>query len=171
MEQGVRTLCPYCGVGCGLEVIGNKIRGDRAHPSSLGMVCVKGATVLEAIDRDRLLYPLYRQNLADSFERISWGLLSWLPIGFVLSWQLRGLTAFVCMVLDSGKRKIIMLPKNWSRDVWAPITSTPIPAYVCLVLCLPTWTVWAVMVLPVFMRIWNWLIVPFSLALMPNSNG
>ncbi len=74
MEQGVRTLCPYCGVGCGLEVIGNKIRGDRAHPSSLGMVCVKGATVLEAIDRERLLYPLYRKNLTDSLERISWDL-------------------------------------------------------------------------------------------------
>jgi len=62
-----KTLCPYCGVGCGLEVLppaqpgkavhrdseGNpiwQVRGDRAHPSSKGMVCVKGATVTEATD-------------------------------------------------------------------------------------------------------------------------
>ncbi|MEN9264312.1 MAG: nitrate reductase [Gloeomargarita sp. GMQP_bins_44] len=68
-----KTLCPYCGVGCGLEVVdGAKVRGDRAHPSSLGMVCVKGATVLEALDRDRLLYPLYRPALDQPWVRISW---------------------------------------------------------------------------------------------------
>ncbi|MCS7031743.1 MAG: nitrate reductase [Gloeomargarita sp. SKYG116] len=68
-----KTLCPYCGVGCGLEVVaGAKVRGDRAHPSSLGMVCVKGATVLEALDKDRLLYPLYRASLDQPFARISW---------------------------------------------------------------------------------------------------
>ena len=60
----VRSQCPYCGVGCGLELIppalpgqavkrdaeGNPIwtaRGDRQHPSSLGQVCIKGATVGE----------------------------------------------------------------------------------------------------------------------------
>jgi len=68
-----KTLCPYCGVGCGLEVVaGSKVRGDRSHPSSLGMVCVKGATILEALDKDRLLYPLYRRSLEQTFTRISW---------------------------------------------------------------------------------------------------
>lgn len=74
--ESVRTVCPYCGVGCGLEVVkgptGPKVRGDRAHPSSHGMVCVKGATILESIDRDRLLHPLWRASLADEFQRISW---------------------------------------------------------------------------------------------------
>ncbi|MCS6960038.1 MAG: nitrate reductase [Pseudanabaenaceae cyanobacterium SKYGB_i_bin29] len=73
METITKTLCPYCGVGCGLEVVaGNKVRGDRDHLSSLGMVCVKGATVLEALDKDRLLYPLYRPSLDQPFRRISW---------------------------------------------------------------------------------------------------
>ncbi|MDX2271837.1 MAG: nitrate reductase [Cyanobacteriota bacterium] len=80
MTDSVRTLCPYCGVGCGLEAIPThhaqgsrwKIRGDRRHPSSHGMVCVKGATILESVDQDRLLYPLFRQSLTDEFERISW---------------------------------------------------------------------------------------------------
>ena len=58
----VRSQCPYCGVGCGLELLppaqpGRAVsrdaegtpmwtaRGDRQHPSSLGQVCIKGATV------------------------------------------------------------------------------------------------------------------------------
>jgi ferredoxin-nitrate reductase len=83
-----KTLCPYCGVGCGLEVGSSaspgsstppqqtapawKVRGDRAHPSSQGMVCIKGATVAEAIDKDRLLYPMLRDSLDQPFRRVSW---------------------------------------------------------------------------------------------------
>lgn len=74
--MSTKTLCPYCGVGCGLEIVTkgeqSKIIGDRNHPSSQGMLCVKGATILESLDKDRLQYPLYRKSLADSFERISW---------------------------------------------------------------------------------------------------
>jgi len=89
MIDSTKTLCPYCGVGCGLEVLpsaqsGNavngsgqaehswKVRGDRAHPSSQGMVCVKGATVAEALNRDRLLYPMIRASLDEEFRRVSW---------------------------------------------------------------------------------------------------
>lgn len=85
MVENVKTLCPYCGVGCGLEVVPPKnisdpgvsvtdwkVRGDRAHPSSQGMVCVKGATIIESIERDRLLYPMIRNSLNDEFRRISW---------------------------------------------------------------------------------------------------
>jgi len=84
-----KTLCPYCGVGCGLEVLppaqpgkavnrdseGNpiwQVRGDRAHPSSKGMVCVKGATVTEATAKSRLKYPLLRDSLEEPFRRVSW---------------------------------------------------------------------------------------------------
>jgi len=73
-----RTLCPYCGVGCGLTVAPGsganpwRVTGDRAHPSSQGNVCVKGATIAEALDCDRLLYPQYRASLDQPFERISW---------------------------------------------------------------------------------------------------
>lgn len=79
-QQNAKTLCPYCGVGCGLEVstvIKNgqpqlKVIGDRQHPSSLGKVCVKGATIAESLDKDRLLYPMYRRSLHESFQQISW---------------------------------------------------------------------------------------------------
>ncbi|MEN9226582.1 MAG: nitrate reductase [Thermostichus sp. DRC_bins_24] len=73
----IKTQCPYCGVGCGLEAVPTpagdwKIRGDRQHPSSLGMVCVKGATIMESVNRDRLLYPMFRERLDQPFRRISW---------------------------------------------------------------------------------------------------
>lgn len=72
-----KSQCPYCGVGCGLETVAtptgsHKVRGDRDHPSSLGMVCVKGATILESLDQDRLLYPQWRESLDHPFQRISW---------------------------------------------------------------------------------------------------
>ncbi|MDX2099367.1 MAG: nitrate reductase [Leptolyngbyaceae cyanobacterium bins.59] len=79
MTESIKTLCPYCGVGCGLEAVSNgqgkptwKIRGDRSHPSSQGMVCVKGATIMESMDKDRLLYPLLRDSLEDPFRRVTW---------------------------------------------------------------------------------------------------
>ncbi|RZM79671.1 molybdopterin oxidoreductase family protein [Leptolyngbya iicbica] len=77
-----KTLCPYCGVGCGLEVApvskpdaateNYLVKGDRAHPSSQGMVCVKGATIADAIHKNRLLYPMVRDSLDEPFRRVSW---------------------------------------------------------------------------------------------------
>ena len=46
--------------------------GDRAHPSSHGMVCVKGATIAESIQKDRLLHPMMRDRLDDEFRQVSW---------------------------------------------------------------------------------------------------
>jgi len=87
--ETTKTLCPYCGVGCGLQVSppaapgrathrdseGNpiwKVVGDRQHPSSKGMVCVKGATISESIEKDRLKYPMMRDSLDEPFRRVSW---------------------------------------------------------------------------------------------------
>ena len=87
--RSVRSQCPYCGVGCGLELLppaekgravrrdaeGNPMwtaRGDRQHPSSLGQVCIKGATVGETLASGRLRQPLFRSSFNDNFEAISW---------------------------------------------------------------------------------------------------
>ena len=89
MSEPIKTLCPYCGVGCGLEVLppaqsgkttnrdsqGNplwSVRGDRSHPSSKGKVCVKGGTVAESLDKSRLKYPMMRDSLDEEFRRVSW---------------------------------------------------------------------------------------------------
>ncbi|WP_225830519.1 bifunctional nitrate reductase/sulfite reductase flavoprotein subunit alpha [Streptomyces sp. NK08204] len=54
-DGSVRTVCSYCGVGCGivLDVARNsadgrrravKASGDKAHPANAGRLCTKGAT-------------------------------------------------------------------------------------------------------------------------------
>jgi NADPH-dependent sulfite reductase flavoprotein alpha-component len=51
----VRTVCSYCGVGCGIAVTAaqdgaghrltiGKVAGDRDHPTNAGRLCTKGAT-------------------------------------------------------------------------------------------------------------------------------
>ena len=78
--EAARAQCPYCGVGCGLELkppteAGDPqwtARGDRHHPSSHGQVCVKGATVGETLHHNRLTTPLWREHLDQPFAPISW---------------------------------------------------------------------------------------------------
>ncbi|WP_433885074.1 molybdopterin-dependent oxidoreductase [Pseudomonas vranovensis] len=48
-STSVRSVCPYCGVGCGIvmNVEGGrvtKISGDKQHPSNFGRLCTKGLT-------------------------------------------------------------------------------------------------------------------------------
>ncbi len=78
-----RAQCPYCGVGCGLELKPSdpapepgpaswSVRGDRQHPSSLGQVCIKGATVAETLNHNRLVQPQWRERLDQPFRPIDW---------------------------------------------------------------------------------------------------
>ena len=60
MESGViRTVCPYCGVGCGLAVAADgALSGDVDHPANYGRLCSKGAALGDTLATDgRLLYP------------------------------------------------------------------------------------------------------------------
>ncbi|WPE16997.1 molybdopterin oxidoreductase family protein [Candidatus Thioglobus autotrophicus] len=58
-----KTTCPYCGVGCGIEISRTgsslKLIGDKDSPVNQGMLCIKGQTLLETVgsDDDRLLVP------------------------------------------------------------------------------------------------------------------
>lgn len=58
------TTCPYCGVGCGVDVNldsnGNlsSVSGSSDHPANFGRLCVKGSKLLETNSTDgRLLTP------------------------------------------------------------------------------------------------------------------
>ncbi|HEX8590601.1 bifunctional nitrate reductase/sulfite reductase flavoprotein subunit alpha [Pseudomonas sp.] len=53
-SSSVKSVCPYCGVGCGIvmQVENNrviKVTGDKTHPSNFGRLCTKGTTCGEAI--------------------------------------------------------------------------------------------------------------------------
>src|ERR1700740_86309 len=48
-KKTVKSVCPYCGVGCGIlmEVEDNrivKVTGDKTHPTNFGRLCTKGSS-------------------------------------------------------------------------------------------------------------------------------
>ncbi|MCU4676796.1 nitrate reductase [Catenovulum sp. 2E275] len=59
-----QTTCPYCGVGCGIDVTVDdlkltRVNGSSEHPANFGRLCVKGSSVLETNDMSgRLLQPM-----------------------------------------------------------------------------------------------------------------
>ena len=55
-SKTVRSVCPYCGVGCGIvmQVEANsvvKVVGDKTHPTNFGRLCTKGNTCGQAIEQ------------------------------------------------------------------------------------------------------------------------
>lgn len=72
----VRTICPYCGVGCGIiiKIENGAVVGtypDREHPVSKGTLCLKGWSAHEFIHHpERLKTPLLKKG--DGFQAISW---------------------------------------------------------------------------------------------------
>lgn len=66
MATQVKSVCPYCGVGCGIvmevehqRVI--KVYGDKQHPTNFGRLCTKGNTCIQAIaDSGRLEHAYVR---------------------------------------------------------------------------------------------------------------
>ncbi|HZV92374.1 MAG TPA: molybdopterin-dependent oxidoreductase, partial [Caldimonas sp.] len=74
--EGVRTACPYCGVGCGVIAVpakagGIDISGDPMHPSNFGALCSKGAALGETLGLDgRLLHPMVLRD--GELQRADW---------------------------------------------------------------------------------------------------
>ena len=76
-QTWIKSTCPYCGVGCGVEVGVEEgkvaqLRGDKAHPANFGKLCPKPTGLPEALaSPDRLTHPL-RRNESGELERVSW---------------------------------------------------------------------------------------------------
>lgn len=63
----VKTTCPYCGVGCGVNLTlphsaseaVPPVSGDLEHPANFGRLCVKGSSLAQTIQSDdRLITPI-----------------------------------------------------------------------------------------------------------------
>ncbi|MEH6648599.1 MAG: molybdopterin-dependent oxidoreductase [Motiliproteus sp.] len=82
-KRCIKTTCPYCGTGCGIEATVTteqdpaatllnpasaiNISGDKSHPGNKGILCSKGTNLLETLDpAARLLHPLING------QRVSW---------------------------------------------------------------------------------------------------
>ena len=75
---GVKTICPYCGVGCGLRVELDdervvRVRGDAGHPGTEGRLCRKAVYLPQTVDApDRLRFPLRRTQRGGAFRPAGW---------------------------------------------------------------------------------------------------
>lgn len=79
----VRSLCPYCAVGCSLVAYTKQdakghtqllqIEGDPDSPVNEGRLCPKGATSMQlAMSARRVEKPLYRAPGSDKWQEITW---------------------------------------------------------------------------------------------------
>jgi formate dehydrogenase major subunit len=79
----VRSLCPYCAVGCSIVAYTRQdarghtqllqIEGDPDSPVNEGRLCPKGATTMQlAVSSRRVEKPLYRAPGSDRWQEISW---------------------------------------------------------------------------------------------------
>ena len=75
-SREVKTICPYCGVGCGiyLGLRGNRIvsaRGDTENPINTGRLCVKGRFGHDFVNHpERLTSPLIKKD--GKFVEATW---------------------------------------------------------------------------------------------------
>lgn len=64
----IKSVCGYCGVGCGIEYNDGKLMGDVLHTSNSGNLCAKGSSQLLSIRGSaRLEKPLIREKITDEF--------------------------------------------------------------------------------------------------------
>ena len=75
--EKTRSVCPYCGVGCSVDIMskGDKIVGIQPAmdgPANEGALCVKGQFAFDFVQHsDRLAYPLVRGE-DGKHRRASW---------------------------------------------------------------------------------------------------
>ncbi len=76
-SEPVKTICPYCGVGCGIQVNSGEEPGDMQFmpwgdaPVNEGRVCIKGGAATEVVDHeDRLTDPLIKED--GEFREATW---------------------------------------------------------------------------------------------------
>ena len=110
----IKSVCGYCGVGCGIEFDSKRLVGDIDYPVNEGMVCSKGASELHTIETaSRLLRPHIRQTIKEDFTAVDWELAigtvvhkirSTEParIGFYLSGQMMTEDYYVANKLGKG---------------------------------------------------------------------
>ena len=76
-NEPVKTICPYCGVGCGIQVKPGEEPGDMRFmpwgdaPVNEGRICIKGGAATEVVNHeDRLTEPLIKED--GEFREATW---------------------------------------------------------------------------------------------------
>lgn len=78
-NNGFRSTCSYCGVGCGVKLRLDRhgdllLEGDESHPVNKGRLCSKGMNLHHTVNdkSDRLLHPQMRYSRQMPVQRAGW---------------------------------------------------------------------------------------------------
>jgi predicted molibdopterin-dependent oxidoreductase YjgC len=77
-ERVVATTCPYCGVGCQIDLhlrreLVSRVAGRFDSPVNRGQLCVKGRFGYDFVHApDRLTRPLLRRERRQALEPVGW---------------------------------------------------------------------------------------------------
>jgi predicted molibdopterin-dependent oxidoreductase YjgC len=77
-DRNVHTTCPYCGVGCQMDLhfrddVIVRVTGRHDNQVNFGNLCVKGRFGLDFVHApDRLRHPLLRKSRDREFEQAPW---------------------------------------------------------------------------------------------------
>jgi predicted molibdopterin-dependent oxidoreductase YjgC len=78
-DRIVHSTCPYCGVGCQIDLhvkddLVFRVEGRFDNLVNFGNLCVKGRFGYDFIHApDRLVHPLLRENRETGFNSTTWG--------------------------------------------------------------------------------------------------
>ena len=79
MGDALKTICCYCGTGCGITVQKDRqgklrVEGDKDYPVNKGMLCSKGMNLHYTVmdQSDRLIHPEMRYSRHQPRQRVSW---------------------------------------------------------------------------------------------------
>ena len=79
MGDALKTICCYCGTGCGITVQKDRqgklrLEGDKDYPVNKGMLCSKGMNLHYTVmdQSDRLVHPEMRYSRNQPRQRVSW---------------------------------------------------------------------------------------------------
>lgn len=68
-----RSVCGYCGVGCGMEFEEGRLWGEKGYAVNKGSLCMKGSSSPMSVKtKSRLLTPQIRDGIDEAFRDASW---------------------------------------------------------------------------------------------------
>jgi anaerobic selenocysteine-containing dehydrogenase len=120
------------------------------------MVCVKGATIAESLDKNRLHYPMVRDSLDQEFRRVSWDEAFDLITKRIQTVRFTQGPEAICMY-GSGQFQTedYYTAQKLLKGCLEPIILMPTHAYACPVLWLGIFKVLVRMVPHAVMKTWS----------------